>query len=148
MKRTLFFSVLFVLVCSVFAEQPKPKDMMSEIRAKRTEFIKKRIDLTAEEEKAFWPIYNEYEQKKWDLFQQRERIRKRSTDGEVIDFSKINDMLINSDLAKAQLAKVYHEKFKKILPPEKLFKYYTAEREFKEKVLNEIKRKAREQKNR
>jgi hypothetical protein len=147
MKKTLFFAIALLIAGSLFAQRPNVKDWQNDIRAKKMEFVKQKLNLTEEEEKAFWPIYNEFEQKKWDLSQQKEKLRQCKKEGRTVDFNKINDMLINGDLMRAQLAKTYHEKFKKILPPEKLFKYYCSEREFKEKVLGEIKKKARDFKN-
>jgi len=144
MKKILLFTIVFLSTGSLFAQRPNVKDLENEIRTKKIEFVKQKLNLTEEEEKAFWPIYTEFEQKKWDLSQQKEQLRQSRKEGHNVDFSKVNDMLINGDLFKAQLAKTYHEKFKKVLPPEKLFKYYCSEREFKEKVLGEIKKRASE----
>jgi len=36
------------------------------------------------------------------------------------------------------LDKIYHERFKKILSPEKLFRYYVAERDWANKLLKDL----------
>lgn len=141
MRRLLFLAIIIVVATSLFAQQSNRNQRLDDLRAKKIEFIKHRVNMTDEEEKAFWPLYNELEQKKWEIGMQREQLRNAKKDGNV-DYAKLNDLLIYSEVARAKVVRSYHEQFKKILPPEKLFRYYLAEREFKEKMLNEIKRKA------
>jgi hypothetical protein len=137
MKRTLLAIVVILMVGAVFAQHPDFNQQIEELHAKKTEFIKRSVRMTSEEEKAFLPIFNEYEQKKWGISQKKDAWRSAKKD-DATDFARINDLLINSELTRAKLAKIYHEKFKRILPPEKLFKYYVAERQFKEKMINEM----------
>jgi hypothetical protein len=59
-------------------------------------------------------------------------------DRKIINYSKACDDMINLRVQETVLDKSYHEKFKKILGPEKLFKYYMAEREWANKLLKDI----------
>jgi hypothetical protein len=138
MKKILLFSLIISITGMVYAQHPDHNQpQIDELRAKKIEFIKRRVRMTSEEENAFLPVYKEYEQKRWEISKKKDAWRNTKKD-ETADFARINDLLINCELTKAKLAKAYHERFKKILPPEKLFKYYLAEREFKEKMINEM----------
>ena len=137
MKRNLLVIAVIVMSCAVFAQHSDLNQQMEELQAKKVEFIKRKVRMTSEEEKAFLPVFNEYEQKKWEISQKKDAWRSIKNE-EAADYARINDLLINSELTRAKLAKAYHDKFKKILPPQKLFKYYVAERQFKEKMINEM----------
>jgi hypothetical protein len=137
----MVFAVIVIASVSLFAQQPNRSQQIDELKAKKIEFIRHKMNMTEEEEKAFWPLYNELEQKKWEIGRLREQLRHIKKDGN-IDYAKLNDQLIYSEVNRAKVVRAYHEQFKKILPPEKLFRYYLAEREFKEKMLNDIKHKA------
>jgi len=141
MRRLILCFIVVFASTLLFGQQRNPQ--LEELRAKKIAFIKQRVNMTDDEEKAFWPLYNELEQKKWEISRQRDQWRLTKKDGNT-DFAKLNDLYIYSEVTRAKLARTYHEQFKKILPPEKLFRYYIAERDFKEKVLEEIKRKANE----
>ena len=125
MRRLLFFAVIVITSASLFAQQPNRNQKLDELKAKKMEFIRHRVNMTEEEEKAFWPLYNELEQKKWEIGQQRDQWRQIKKDGNV-DYAKVNDMLIYSEVTRAKVIRSYHEQFKKILTPEKLFRYYVA----------------------
>lgn len=139
MKKVIVFALVVTMAGLVFAQGPDANQQMEELRAKKVEFLKRKIRMTSEEEKSFLPVFNEYEQKRWEISRQKDEWRNVKKDG--ADFARLNDLLINSELTRAKLAKAYHERFKKILPPEKLFKYYLGERQFKEKMINEMVRK-------
>jgi hypothetical protein len=137
MKRTLLVVVVALVAGALFAQHPDANQQMEDFHARKAEFIKHAVRMTPEEEKAFFPVFNEYEQKKWGISQKKDALRSSKKD-DPGDFAWRNDMLINSELNRAKLAKLYHERFKKILPPEKLFRYYVAERQFKEIMINEM----------
>jgi hypothetical protein len=137
MKRILLAIVVVLTAGSLFAQRPDVNQQIEDLHARKVEFIKRSVRMTSDEEKAFLPVFNEYEQKKWGISQKKDALRSSKKDDST-DFERINDMLINSELNRAKLAKLYHERFKKILPPEKLFKYYVAERRFKEMMINEM----------
>ncbi|MGC9151275.1 MAG: hypothetical protein ACP5F6_05910 [Microbacter sp.] len=148
MKRIALFIGLLIMVSAVYP-QGKPNNhqqRLNEIRQKKIEFIQQRVQLTPQEAQQFWPLYHEYEQKRWDLmkasretFQQDRGLKERNA-----DYAEMTENMINFDLVRAQLAKTYYERFKKILPPEKLFQYYMADREFKEWLLKDIQRQAQQ----
>lgn len=144
MKRYTLLLILSLCVAGLFAQTSKEEfaKRWEEMKAKRAAFYTEKICLTADEAQVFWPVFNELQQKKGQLhhkISEQFRNAKKDEKGErIIDFVKVTDDMINFKVQESSLDKCYHEKFKKILSPEKLFKYYTAEREWTNNLLKEM----------
>lgn len=111
-----------------------------EIKKKRAEFLKKELNLTPKEEEAFIPLVNELMDKKIEINREvmiaRKELKKNLNKTDA-DYQKVVDLSINAQLKEAQLQKEYFEKFKKVLPAEKIYKYQRAEKAFAEKSLEQ-----------
>lgn len=94
------------------------------IQALKVGFITERLQLSSEEAELFWPIYNEYNDKKYQL--RKECNQKKGAD----DF-------MECEKKQVALKNDYHAKFKNVLHEEKLGKLYQAEKDFKRKLLEE-----------
>ena len=112
------------------------------LRAKRIAFFTKEIGLTAEEAREFWPIFNELEEKKFeinrDMRQEVRKIREAERAGKSIsaaEYDRINNILIDAKEKELELEKEYIKKMQKILSPEKIFKYQRADYRFAREVL-------------
>jgi len=146
MKRYTLLLVLCLTLTGLYAQPPCNNDARrqrwEEMKAKRAAFYTERIGLTAEEAQLFWPVYNELQAKKEKLHQSMTaqfRNAKRDANGrKIINYSKATDDMINLRVQETTLEKIYHAKFKRILSPEKLFRYYGAEREWANKLLKDI----------
>ena len=144
---TLKIAALFLLLLPVFAYAqpgpPIPKEKEEEIESLKIAFITKKLDLTPDEAKVFWPVYNEYEDKLKDLRQKR---RKETKDAKE-NFDEMTDKeieaLVDGEIAFRQkefdLQKEYHSKFKSVLPIRKVAKLYQAEEQFKRELLKKMK---------
>ncbi|MDR3137713.1 MAG: hypothetical protein LBT73_02390 [Tannerellaceae bacterium] len=103
--------------------------------AKFNAFIIAELGLTPEEAAAFLPLCGEYRQQKFESGREcRRSLRelRRETETEMSDsrYQQAIDCCVKADLQAAQLSKAYYERFKKVLPPAKLFKYREAEQRF------------------
>jgi hypothetical protein len=100
---------------------------------KRNAFITTELSLTSKEVEVFLPLLEELEQKKYEAGQKcrklsKEMKQKRNPDN--TDYLKTIDECVEVSIKEAELEKEYYEKFKKILSPEKLFKYKEVEYRF------------------
>jgi len=144
MKRLALVCMAFIISVGLYAQgqEDAKKQRWEEMKAKRAAYYTEKICLTSEEAQLFWPVFNELQEKKWKLHMQMNaqfRNSKKDAQGKpIFDFAKVNDELIRIKVAEANLDKVYHEKFKKVLNPEKLFRYYGAERDWANKLLKDI----------
>jgi len=112
------------------------------IRVQRIAFFTEKLGLTTEEAEAFWPVYNEYSEKKNNLSQKRRDLSLSIIDqNEAINEEKAENNLrqyVAYQEKEHDLFMEYHQKFKAILPDEKVLKLYIAELQFKQFLLNEI----------
>ena len=104
--------------------------------ARKIAFFTTKMELNSKESQIFWPVVNE-------MNAELKEIRNKNAHGRMILMDKKSEDLSNKELeeimdARMQIGKEqidikikYHEKFKKVLPIQKLAKYYQATREFK-----------------
>lgn len=124
------------------AQHKQHGDQRKKIEAQRIAFITQELNLTPDEAKVFWPVYNEYEAKRHEL----KKSFKESGDFHKPDFDKLTEkeanQILDNQIIEAQkfldLRKEYHEKFKSVLPAVKVLKLYDAEREFQKMLIDRI----------
>ncbi|HBZ66223.1 MAG TPA: hypothetical protein DEO70_05240 [Bacteroidales bacterium] len=126
--------------------QPDAKDdrMMDEIRAQKVAYLTTKLELTPAEAQQFWPVYNEYSQKKEDIHRERfsKKGKPKPVDPDQMTNEEAGQMIDNmvADQEKmAAIEKEYSQKFRKILPVKKVLKLYEAEMDFKRVLLDRIK---------
>ena len=105
----------------------------NEFWIKRNAFITAETGLTSEEALKFIPLENEYKTKLFESGRDCRRLtqeiqtKKNTSDTECM---KMIDCYLENRLKEAHLEKEYYEKFKKILSPQKLYKYQQADARF------------------
>lgn len=92
----------------------------------RKEFITKELQLTSSEVDAFFPVYNEYIQKKKET---RKSLREK---GQSVD------NIIDKEQELINLQREYLEKFRKILPEKKVVQLLEAEKKFKTMMVQQL----------
>ena len=149
MKKIL--TIAFVLMTGIALAQgpPPPPDgpgptpqQMEKIKTMKIGFLTDKLNLSPEEAKAFWPVYNKYQD-------EIEALRKSHRDNmqKVKDnFDEMSDKdiekTVDGELAFRQneldIMKKYNPEFKKILPMKKVAKLYRSEEDFKRQLLEKI----------
>ena len=125
-----------------FNQHKQHGDQHDNIEAQRVAFITHKLELTPDEAKIFWPVYNEYDAKRHELkksFKNEDNFNKQ-------DLDKLTEneasQLLDNQIIEAQkfldLRKEYHAKFKSVLPAVKVLKLYDAEREFQKVLMDKI----------
>jgi AAA15 family ATPase/GTPase len=97
----------------------------------RKEYLTKELALTPTESDAFFPVYNEYIQKKRET-RRSLRSEKTSSDNSVNKIIDLEQNLID-------LQREYLEKFRKILPEKKIVQLLEAEKKFKTMMIQRLK---------
>jgi len=149
MKRKGIFLLLLAGLIntsfSLFAQHDeKRKAEFEAFKEKRAAFITQAVNFTADEAKAFWPLYNELQEKKFDLnrqqkkalaqFKEYEKTGKTHTESEYKD---IVNLIIQLKAKDTALDEEYIDKFAKIISYEKIFLYQQAELQFARQMLNQ-----------
>ncbi|MGQ9846370.1 MAG: hypothetical protein ACUVQP_02550 [Bacteroidales bacterium] len=139
----VLYLVLFVFIASSLLAQPNTCKHHEQIKAQKIAFLTEKLDLSVQEAQVFWPIYNEYEKKKDDIFNaQRDLAQKmmKSDNLSEKEMETLTDKYIELEQTEAKLLSDYHLKFKKVLPIKKVMILYTSDRLFKRELLKQLKK--------
>ena len=114
------------------------KDKIEELRKK---FYNEKLALTETEQKAFWPLYDEYKKKEKAL---RDSFRAKYKPNDVIFMDdKQAEEFLNATIKLREdqnnLYKEYVEKFKKVISVKKVAMLPLVEKEFKKEVMQIVK---------
>lgn len=144
--RFLILIFLFISINQVDAQRHCLLDEKSreELKAQKVAFLTTKLNLTVEEAQKFWPLYNEFEQKHFEVMSQRHEIMRKLRPGaEPLsdkEAEEILDKLILLEMTEAELHKTYVEKYKKFLSAQKILLLHKAERQFKHQLLRNMKK--------
>jgi hypothetical protein len=148
MKKALLISVILATAFFANAQHERrdddrmDKDRREKIDAWKIGFITEQLQLTPAEAQVFWPVFNEYENKRHE---DRDSLSAEFPD----DPSAVQNMtdeqvgqLIQKHLQHEQqqvdLKKEYYQKLKVILPVKKIFRLFEAESQFKRILLERL----------
>lgn len=109
------------------------RDRIERYKEKKAEFLKKELQLTDAEAAAFIPLANELMDKKYEANRNSRmqlRTMREKTEKSDADYQQAIDGMLNSQIKEAELQKEYYQKFMKVLPIEKVYKYHEAEMKF------------------
>ena len=137
---------LFVAMVSPALAQDKPADNMEIVvektRADKKLLVAENMQLTEAEAKAFWPVYDQYQD---ELFLLRSRTAKLIKDyADAYDkmtndtAKKLLDELMIIEALGPKLRQAYLPKFRKVLPETKVVRYYQIENKIQAALFYEI----------
>ncbi|MDT8400199.1 MAG: hypothetical protein RQ743_00770 [Bacteroidales bacterium] len=137
--KKYYFILLFIFCISALYAQ---RDRRELIEAQKIAFFTRNLELSPEEARLFWPIYDEYTAKRDKIVRQRNSLTQDiGNNGENMtekELEELGDKLVSLDLMEAQLKAEYHKKFKGVLPPSKVVRLYYTENRFKNYLLNQL----------
>lgn len=139
--KHIFFSLMLVLCsCGLFAQTSDTKK--DKIDALRAAYIAKRLSLTDQESRAFWPLYNEMNDK---IAANLKVFRSQYNTNTNYNFNSDAEAkaYINAQLQlrerEAAIYREYYEKFQKVLPVKKVAALNKAEEDFRKEIINIVK---------
>lgn len=121
MKQFLLICV-FITGSFQFVDAQTKQNREEKIESLKIAFITEKLQLTSDEAKKFWPVYNDYEK-------EVKTITVNSKNGDVIE---------NEEKLVA-VKKKYRPAFEKILGTDKMNKLFIAEREFRNLLIKRLK---------
>ena len=136
---------IFVIILALFSlQQIKAQNPnLDKLKGYKIAFFTQKLNLTSQEAEKFWPVYNDFQNKRNILQQERALLNRNinqnelnMTDKEMID---AGDKLISLQVSEAALAMEFHKKVKEILSPRKVIRLYQAENQYRLQLLNELK---------
>lgn len=128
-----------VLLAVAWAQPPRPRER---IRSLHIAYLAETMELLPEEAQNFWPVYNardaELQKSRSALRAQLRRIREQRPQLTPEAYrDSISAIYLTLWQREAEIRRAYHEQFKKVLPPEKLARFYLAEMRLLRRALGE-----------
>lgn len=149
MKRIIFITLVYLnqMISGFSQDDPEmmrpdgQHRMIEKMDAMRAAFLTNKLDLSSAESARFWPIYNEFSKKRMELrkdliFNKRDMKKKELSEEES---NKAIEEQMSIQEKELTLKKNYYEKFKALLPAQKLAKLEPAEMEFNQEVIRKLK---------
>jgi hypothetical protein len=136
--------VLGMVVPGISQETPADdmQILLEKIRADKKLLVAENMQLTEAEAKAFWPVYDQYQD---ELFLLRARtvrlIRDYADAGEKMNNDtarKLVDEFMNIETLGPKLREAYLPKFRKVLPEVKVARYYQIENKIQAVLMYEL----------
>lgn len=136
-------SVLFIVVMissSLFAQDKD--DARQRIQEEKVAFFNENLDLSKAEAQKFWPVYNDYQNRKNRLSNEKRTLMRYYSEnaGNMSDreISETLDRYIAYEKREIELLESFNEKFREILPDDKVLKIYITEVQFKDYLLKKL----------
>ena len=132
--------VLFTLLAvNLNAQQDASrKKRIEEYRKKHIAYIEERVHLTQTQSEKFWPIYNEFQDKKILLLRPyRKKVKAFNTISTPSD-EEYQDIVmegLETKKREIELTQQYYSKFQEILSPQELYDFNQAEESFNKEYL-------------
>lgn len=143
-RNTFALLLLFIGAVTTTAQaQRRSEEEIKKIQDAKVAIITNRLNLTPEQSTGFWPMYNEYSQKRREIHRaQRKIINDKKAEGQ-------NDEAVLSNLKEVQelrqkeldLEKEYQNKFLKVITASQVIELYKAERTFNDMLIQRLKQK-------
>jgi len=144
MKKLLLIGLSLVLFAGLSYAQPDRQAFKEKLNSMRIAFITQKLDLTPQEAKGFWPIYDAYTKERQALHKNSGRQAKSA---DALSPEEAEAMLAGSlenDQKQVALRKKYYDQLREVIPAAKIVKLTQAEREFKKEILKAAKEKRRQ----
>ena len=146
------FSVLCALVVlsmGAFAQGPQgprrgaDNGWRERVRAEKVAFLTEEIDLTESEAQVFWPIYNEIQKSERDSFEAVKKAYDAMAKGveekkNSKEMEKLVKAYIDAKEKNEGIETKYLNKLLKVLPAEKVARYYVAEEKFRHQQIGRL----------
>jgi Spy/CpxP family protein refolding chaperone len=139
----LFTCLFLLLSVTIYGQNEKLREKKDQIKAMKVAFLTRELSLTPEEAEKFWPIYNAYDDKQFELRHQKMKTYARKLNDGSLDnmndkeASAFLNQIENTDEEQYFIRKKFNSALRNILPPTKILKLRKSEVEFDRKLLQQ-----------
>jgi hypothetical protein len=147
MKRTFtrsFTCVAIIGLSFLMGEAiAQTEEQIERFNKEREAYFNDKLQLTDAESKAFWPLYNDFYNRKMKLIEdERNTFKYSQKNADNLSEQEIVETLEKIQRLKTEQAQLeqeyYHKKFPEVLPPKKVLKLYKVEWDFRGYLINKI----------
>ncbi|QSB28482.1 sensor of ECF-type sigma factor [Flavobacterium sp. CLA17] len=140
--------LLFLVSFSFYAQSDKTDEKREKIKAYKVSFLTTELELTSTEAEKFWPIYNAFDDKQFELRHDKMKTYLRKLDDDNInsisekEASALLSQIESTDKELYLLREKYMLNLKKVLSAKKILKLKKSEDDFNRKLLKQYRDKA------
>jgi polyhydroxyalkanoate synthesis regulator phasin len=138
-KRILFCCLFALSTIGAWAQPEPPKGQPRFDPAKFQQMVEesltKAAELTADEAKAFFPLYTEMRKKQREMGRQIHDLKKNAPQGDCKACAETITKIKRLQVEMAELEESYYQRFLKTLPAAKVFKVMKAEDDFHRRMV-------------
>jgi hypothetical protein len=137
MKKFVFIAIAFIAFTSIASAQIDPDRRDERLATFRAEVYTRVLRLSPDEAQGFWPVYNEFLDRR-DQLQQDFKVTKQE---DQMSDSEVEEMIrrhFEKKQRELDLEKDLYQKLRKSLPLRKIAKLPMAEREFRETLVKRL----------
>jgi hypothetical protein len=149
MKLKKLFPILLLLISfSFYGQGEKMREKKEQIKALKVAFLTTELKLTSNEAEKFWPVYNTFDDKQFELRHQKMKSFMRKMNDETLD--KMSEKEATAFLNQMEsteeeifsLRKNFIATLKGIIPATKIIKLRKSEEDFNRKLLQQYRDRA------
>ncbi len=135
--------LLFLVSFSFYAQSDKIDEKREKIKAYKVSFLTTELELTSTEAEKFWPVYNAFDDKQFELRHDKMKTYLRKLDDDNINSISEKEAVIllsqieSTDKELYFLREKYMTNLKKILSAKKILKLKKSEDDFNRKLLKQ-----------
>jgi len=139
-----YFHLLLVVLCFYsFEVKSQPSGKKERVKALKTAFITNELGLTPTEAEKFWPIYNAFEEKQFELRHEKMRsyLNRMNTDIDQMNEKEASQLLSQMESVEEELYQIRRkliQDLRNVLPIHKIIKLRKAEEDFNRDLLRQM----------
>jgi hypothetical protein len=140
--------LLFLVSISFYGQNDKDNEKREKIKAYKVSFLTAELELTSTEAEKFWPIYNAYDDKQFELRHEKMKTYLRKLKDENVnslsekEAAALLSQIESTDKELYYLREKYMNNIRKVLSAKKILKLKKSEDDFNRKLLKQYKEKA------
>ena len=140
MRYLIILIVAIMSFSSVYSQNTD--DARKRIHEEKVAFFNRKLNLSKGEAQEFWPVYNDYQNRKNKILKEKRTLMRYYTENNSNMSEKELTNTLNRYIAfereETELLVLYNEKFRAFLPDEKVLKIYVTEVQFKDYLLKKL----------
>jgi hypothetical protein len=149
MKLKKLFPILLLLISfSFYGQGEKMREKKQQIKALKVAFLTTELKLTSNEAEKFWPVYNTFDDKQFELRHQKMKSFMRKMNDETLDKMSEKEATVFLNQMESteeeifSLRKNFIATLKGIIPATKIIKLRKSEEDFNRKLLQQYRDRA------
>jgi len=146
MKHYILTLTFFILSLNFLMAQHriKKQEDYQRFKSEKIAYLTDQLELTPDEAQAFWPLFNEMEQKRMAVFEDRrtcfQNFQEHGSSMKDKELADLSRKIAELHVREGAISKEYNERFLKVLPAYKVLKLHISEKGFRHHLMKKYRK--------